>query len=176
MSAPDVPSCREQLIRYVLGTLLPRVRPRNMADTLALYRARATTILEAEMEIQGQPLENAAALNLVVLKGPPGSDDTFGVRRNFLVLAVLGTVRRTGKTADADIDAALADLGPAIQQEFEADPTLGGLAVWVEETEVDQDPPITGAARVAEVFVTVQIEYWTVPGDQYAFFYAVPAP
>ncbi|MBB6251426.1 hypothetical protein [Nitrospirillum iridis] len=160
---------REQLIRYVLGHLLPRVLPENMADTIKIYRARADTILESDLSdgATGAP-DDAAALNLVVLKGPPSEQVSAAVQRNHLVLSVLATVRRKGKSADADVDAALADLGPAIQQEFERDPTLGDLAVDTVEVEVDQDPPITGAARVAQVFVTVQVEYWTRPGDQYA--------
>lgn len=116
-------------------------------------------------------IESSMMPMLVVIDSGQSADDgNSGFRRYVLRLSIEGYVTAA---AAAGIGPALSDLYARTVEQLLADHTLGGLAVDLREGDladpvIDREP---GHRPIAAFELSVEVEYWTAPGDLHA-----PAP
>lgn len=152
-------SVREQVISAFLA-MLGTVAAENVPGTIKVYRARRKPLSDDD---------DADQLPALVMKsGPAGAEQTSAaVTRNIERVTVTAVLKAD---TDEGLDQALADMWAALQRAVEADPTLGGVAVDVNLADADQSAADgDGIGGVGDVFAAYDVEYWTRPGDPYAF-------
>lgn len=152
-------SVREQVLS-AFATMLGTVAAENVPGTIKVYRARRKPLSDDD------DLDQLPAL---LMRSAPGASEqtSAAVTRNLERITVTAVLKAD---TDEGLDQALADLWAALQRAVEADPTLGGVAVDVNLADADQSAADgDGIGGVGDVFAAYDVEYWTLPGDPYAF-------
>ncbi|KAA0572216.1 hypothetical protein FZ983_32110 [Azospirillum sp. B21] len=152
-------SVREQVLSAFL-TMLGTVAAENVPGTIKVYRARRKPLSEDD---------DADQLPALVMRSGPAASEqsSAAVTRNIERITVTAMLKAG---TDEALDQALSDMWAALQRAVEADPTLGGVAVDVNLADADQGAADgDGIGGVGDIFAAYDVEYWTRPGNPYAF-------